>query len=572
MDPNQPWSWRQQGYGGYAPPMPNGMDPFGMQFRLPSNFNPNGWGQPAPQRPFSQADPPRQQNDDRDRDWGYSPFGRPGHQGPFPQTNQSYQQNDGRDWSYSTFGLPGLQRSFSQARPAHPQNDGRDRPQRPFNQPAPRNAFHAIPSRSQENGGRQGVDSYRPAPQFAAPQADQQNGQEEGEAWDDQAYRPPRRERRRKRRGGSPGPRRAVAPTWGDLDNQPLPFPMDNPAAGPFSSTRPVRQNNALATTGNTPNPLPTRPMRQIPGLAVMGANTNNNANNKKKSKVTKKSGPPPTAPRANTNNRQHTASGTRPEIRDAITAPSAASGGIPEPTPEYLHRSSFLPYRLPSPKPILVVIDLNGTLLYRPNKRANPHKFVERPLAKAFLQRCIDKHHVVIWSSARPDNVERMCAQLLAPDYLARVIAIWGRDRFGLSADDYGRRTQCYKRLTRLWEDAVVRASHPRAGQDQAGQAGGGEGDAADDAAARCWSQANTVLIDDSAEKARSEPHNAVTLPEFAGDLNEAPQVLPLVEEYLDALALQMDISTYVRTRPFTVVGGSEPVAVVAQEEEAST
>jgi hypothetical protein len=77
-------------------------------------------------------------------------------------------------------------------------------------------------------------------------------------------------------------------------------------------------------------------------------------------------------------------------------------------------------------------------------------------------------------------------------------------------------------------------------------------------------------VLIDDSAEKARSEPHNAVTLPEFVGDLNETPQVLPLVEEYLDALALQMDISTYVRARPFSVLGGgSEPVAVVTQEKE---
>ncbi|KAK4104815.1 HAD-like protein, partial [Parathielavia hyrcaniae] len=221
---------------------------------------------------------------------------------------------------------------------------------------------------------------------------------------------------------------------------------------------------------------------------------------------------------------------------RDAISAPSAASGGIPDPTDEYLRCASFVPCLLDKPKPILVVIDLNGTLLYRPHKR-NAFTFVERPLAGAFLQRCVDRHHVVIWSSARPDNVRRMCEQLLPAAYMARVVAVWGRDRFGLSADDYNRRTQCYKRLTRLWEDPVVGASHPLAAAQGA-----------------IWDQANTVLIDDSAEKARSEPHNAVTLPEFAGDLAENPQVLPLVEEYLDTLAMQTDVSTYIRVKPFTM------------------
>ncbi|KAK4241115.1 HAD-like domain-containing protein [Achaetomium macrosporum] len=232
---------------------------------------------------------------------------------------------------------------------------------------------------------------------------------------------------------------------------------------------------------------------------------------------------------------------------RDPITPPSAASGGIPEPTAAYLVRASFAPMLRATPQPLLVVIDLNGTLLHRPQKRAAT-KFVERPLARAFLQRCIDKHRVVIWSSARPENVRHMCERLLTPEYASRVVAVWGRDRFGLSPSDYNRRTQCYKRLTRLWEDPVVRASHPLAEQ------GGG------------WNQGNTVLIDDSAEKARSEPHNAVTLPEFVGDMNEKPQVLTLVEEYLDTLAWQTDISTYIRSRPFTV--GRSEAAVPAQEQ----
>jgi hypothetical protein len=182
--------------------------------------------------------------------------------------------------------------------------------------------------------------------------------------------------------------------------------------------------------------------------------------------------------------------------------------------------------------------MDLNGTLLYRPNKRGAPSRFVERPLAKEFLRACLDNPNirVAIWSSARPENVGRMCAQLLSPQDLARVVAVWGRDRFGLSQDDYNRRTQCYKRLTRLWSDPAISASHPEA------SLGG------------VWNQGNTVLIDDSPEKARSEPHNAVTLPEFTGNVNERPHILSLVLDYLDQLAWQMDISTYIRVRPFTV------------------
>ena len=184
----------------------------------------------------------------------------------------------------------------------------------------------------------------------------------------------------------------------------------------------------------------------------------------------------------------------------------------------------------VPLPRPMLVVIDLNGTLLYRPSRRA-PSTFVERPHARAFLTYCIETFHVVIWSSARPDNVKKMCRQLLTPEQQHRVVATWGRDRFGLTPTDYNKRVQCYKRLTTLWDDPLVASSHPEKAQ---------------------WNQGNTVLIDDSVEKARSEPFNAITLPEFVGDEQETPEVLPLVHDYLNTLAVQADTSTYIRTRPF--------------------
>lgn len=218
---------------------------------------------------------------------------------------------------------------------------------------------------------------------------------------------------------------------------------------------------------------------------------------------------------------------------RDPHIPPSKESGGIPEPSPEYLLRSSFLPRALPSPRTILVVIDLNGTLLYRPS-RSRPSKFVERPFARDFLAYCVDTFAVVIWSSARSENVGRMCRQLLSPERHQRLLAVWGRDRFGLSRADFAARVMCYKRLTRIWGDEGIAQGHPGA------------------VAGERWDQGNTVLVDDTGEKARSEPHNAVSVPEFRGDTAERPDVLPQVHDYLNTLAYQADISTYIRAEPF--------------------
>ncbi|KAK0739685.1 HAD-like domain-containing protein [Apiosordaria backusii] len=212
--------------------------------------------------------------------------------------------------------------------------------------------------------------------------------------------------------------------------------------------------------------------------------------------------------------------------------APSLESGGIPNPSPAYLTRASFLPLPSPQPRSLLVVIDLNGTLLHRPSSRRSQH-YILRPHAKQFLSYCIDTFSVVIWSSARPENVNKMCDTILTADQKQKVIAIWGRDKFGLTEKDYGKKVQVYKRLTKLWDNPAI---NPQG----------------------AWDQGNTVLIDDSVEKARSEPYNAVTIPEFLGDVTPEEKggrewvVLPAVHEYLNKLAMCIDVSTYIRQDPF--------------------
>lgn len=237
----------------------------------------------------------------------------------------------------------------------------------------------------------------------------------------------------------------------------------------------------------------------------------------------------PPTGPKAKSK-KALPGSNKRDNPRQA---PSSESGGVPTPTQSYLSTAALPPFPSPQPRPLLVIIDLNGTLIHRPSRRSNPTNFHPRPHASPFLHYVISTFSTMIWSSAKPDNVRSVTNRLLTPSDRAGLIALWGREAFGFTDKDYNGRTQCYKRLERAWADPAVRGSHPMGGE---------------------WDQTNTVLIDDSAEKARSEPYNLVEIPEFSGGDEEAAEILPQVHTYLNTLSLQGDVSRYIRENPFRV------------------
>jgi hypothetical protein len=114
-----------------------------------------------------------------------------------------------------------------------------------------------------------------------------------------------------------------------------------------------------------------------------------------------------PSSPRSQTNTPGRNSPSAR-EHRDAKIQPSKESGGIPNPTNDYLAASNMIPQPLQEPQHLLVVIDLNGTLLFRPSRR-QPTKFTARPNTRQFLRYCINTFTVVIWSSAKPENVKNM-------------------------------------------------------------------------------------------------------------------------------------------------------------------
>ncbi|KAF4988637.1 hypothetical protein FDECE_14971 [Fusarium decemcellulare] len=304
-----------------------------------------------------------------------------------------------------------------------------------------------------------------------------------------------------------PGPLQAALPTAIPINIPGLTLAQSKVPTGP---------------AGPPPKSAPTKPKYKPPRL-------------KKKSspppKYIRPSTPPP--PRHANSSSPHRAPTGPKHDEGPHKRPASGSGGVPNPAPAYLTQALLEPHRNPQPRRILVVMDLNGTLLHRPNHR-RPFHFIQRPHATAFLSYCLDTFYVAIWSSARPENVERMVSQLLTPEQRDRCLLIWGRDSFNLTKQDYDSKVQVYKRLTSVWSDPRVMAAHPSA--DSGGR----------------WDQSNTVLVDDSQEKARSEPFNLLQIPEFVKPSDEPPNVLPQVHDYLNTLAHEADISRFVRRSPF--------------------
>ncbi|KAF1844510.1 HAD-like protein [Cucurbitaria berberidis CBS 394.84] len=204
-----------------------------------------------------------------------------------------------------------------------------------------------------------------------------------------------------------------------------------------------------------------------------------------------------------------------------------------PQPTPEYLSQAAEEPSVIDPPGRVLVILDLNGTVLYRPNRNAKT--MIERPFLKPFLRYLFQNFSVMVWSSAKPDNVKSLVTQSLDKDLQSKLVARWARDSFGLSPTNYTQNVQVYKNLRLIWSRDVIQQHHPEY------------------AAGKRFGQHNTVLIDDSAIKASAQPHNLLEIPEFAATPEQMEgDVLREVAGYLELLRHQADVSQFISKEPF--------------------
>ncbi|TKA55838.1 hypothetical protein B0A49_12998 [Cryomyces minteri] len=236
---------------------------------------------------------------------------------------------------------------------------------------------------------------------------------------------------------------------------------------------------------------------------------------------------------------RKGSKSQTRRGSTPADSRPVVTPLPVPKPTATYLSQASQEPQRLASARPLLIIIDLNGTLIHRPKHR--PTSFKARPHVPDFLSYLIANYTCLVWSSAQPQNVKALCAQLFTPAQRAQLVGEWGRDTLGLNKLQYSNKVQVYKQLERwVWANEKVAQSHPQAAQG------------------RRWTQRNTILIDDSEVKATSEPHNLVQIDEFEGKKEQmTTDVLSQVVGYLEEARWQVDVSAFIRSRPFKFGGG---------------
>ncbi|RMZ21321.1 hypothetical protein D0859_14663 [Hortaea werneckii] len=201
-----------------------------------------------------------------------------------------------------------------------------------------------------------------------------------------------------------------------------------------------------------------------------------------------------------------------------------------PMPTFNYVKTANEISKTLDKPRPLLIILDLNGTLLFRKSRGAS---FVGRPKVQEFLQYLLAKHKVMVWSSATPTNVELMCEKLFAPHQKDKLVGIWGRDKLQLSPTQYNQKVQVYKQLRWAWGDHSVASSAPPLTDE--------------------WDQENTVLIDDSEEKAASEPYNLLKIDEYEGTAEQDElDVLGQVVDYIQKLSRQSNVSAYMRQHPF--------------------
>lgn len=203
-----------------------------------------------------------------------------------------------------------------------------------------------------------------------------------------------------------------------------------------------------------------------------------------------------------------------------------------PKPTPDYITLAHTSPTPLSSPQRLLLVLDLNGTLLYRPKASTN---YTPRPSLQKFLEYCFRNHTVLIWSSAQPHNVTGICARLFTPAQRQLLLGEWGRDTLDLTATQYSQRVQVYKRLSRIWDNPTLQLAHP------------------DFANGKRWGQHNTILIDDSARKAAAQPNNHVEVPEFLKAREkegDGKEVLAQVAGWLEEARGWNDVSAFVGSR----------------------
>ncbi|CAO3613477.1 unnamed protein product [Cunninghamella blakesleeana] len=170
-----------------------------------------------------------------------------------------------------------------------------------------------------------------------------------------------------------------------------------------------------------------------------------------------------------------------------------------------------------------LLILDLNGTLVSRAGRNPTTSLFV-RPYDKEFFDYIFSHFYVIVWSSAQPHNVKKMCK--IFGKYEDKLQLIWTRDHFGLTTKESQSKIITIKDLRKIWQHLPQ------------------------------FNATNTVLIDDSPKKTILQPYNHIIIAEFDHHdqtfKNQGENELFYVKDYLGKLKYQDNISNYIFQHPY--------------------
>lgn len=237
--------------------------------------------------------------------------------------------------------------------------------------------------------------------------------------------------------------------------------------------------------------------------------------------------------------------------VRDFSAAYAPREMPRPQPSDDYLNQAVDDPVRATAPQRLLIILDLNGTCVHRhqSSKPGSP-----RPHLKPFLEYLFEYHDVMVWSSAMPKNVNKMCRNIFTPEQFDKLVAMWTRENLRL-----GRlivtKIKGHKQLTWVWEAL----------------------NAIKEDKTWLYDQTNTVLIDDTRLKAAAEPWNLLEVPEWNGH-DQDDDILRQARKYIDEnLCWTRDVSQYLHkhpptfSTPATISGGTQKAADSLAEEIAT-
>ncbi|CCG83022.1 Uncharacterized FCP1 homology domain-containing protein C1271.03c [Taphrina deformans PYCC 5710] len=171
-----------------------------------------------------------------------------------------------------------------------------------------------------------------------------------------------------------------------------------------------------------------------------------------------------------------------------------------------------------------LVVLDLNGTLVWRPDRARSGHPPKLRPGLREFTRFLFANFAVMVWSSSTPNSVSTMCNAIFDDDQSNRLVAAWARDTLGLTQQQYRSKVQTYKNLDWLWENNHLRRI-------------------------KQFSQRDTIIIDDGLEKVKQHPNNIIVIPEYDEALHRSRKdtALSTITAYLTDLRTCTNVSAYI-------------------------